>query len=529
MKRLAWAPLLALACATPAAVAPPPPPAPVSAAPVDPPPPPPKPIAARALVETAPLTVVKVPTANKAVVSLRLVFRVGSKHDPKGKEGLTALATRLMVEGGTRKLSAAELTDALYPMAAELSADVDKELTVLQGRVHVDRLDRFLELLGDVLTEPRLDPRELDRLKSEQRNALTKQLRSENDEELGKVVLDSVLYEGHPYRHPAVGTEEGLRSITLQDVRAHLASQFTQARLLVGVAGPVDDALVERVKTKARLSSLPATGPSPAADPPASGVRGQTVIVRRDTNSTAGSFGFSLELNRADPDFVPVMLGVSYLGEHRQEHGLLFQELRDKRGLNYGTYAYAEHYRQDGFGSVPRPNIRRAVEDFSIWLRPVEAKNGVFATRAVLRSLQQVLEEPLPKEQFETAKGFLIGATRVWTLTDQRRLGWAIDDVLRGTRDFPARVREEALALTAEQVQAALKKVIDPARLDFVFVTRDADGLAKALVSGAKSPITYPSPKPDAVLKDDAIIEAFPLPMKQAATRILDATDVMQQ
>jgi zinc protease len=486
------------------------------------------PIAARPLTETPPLAVVKVPTANKAVVSVRLVFRVGSKHDPAGKEGLTALATHLLVEGGTQKLSAAELTDALYPMAAELSADVDKELTVIQGRVHLDKLDRFLELLGDVLLEPRLDAKEFDRLKSEQKNALTKQLRNENDEELGKVVLDSLLYEGHPYRHPALGTEEGLAAITLTDVKKHLKDSFTQARLIVGVAGPVDDALVERVKTKARLTSLPATGPAPAADPSASGVRGQTVIVRRNTDSTAGSFGFSVGFNRADPDFVAVMLGVSYLGEHRQEHGLLFQELRDKRGLNYGTYAYAEHYRQDGWDSIPKPNVRRAVEDFSLWLRPVEAKNGVFATRAALWGLKKVLDEPLPAEQLETAKGFLVGATRVWTLTDQRRLGWAIDDLLRGTQDFPARVRQEVPNLTAEQVQAALKKALDPARLNFVFVTRDADGLAQALTTGAKSPITYASLKPEAVLKDDAVIEAFPLPMKSASTHVIDAFDVMR-
>src|SRR5439155_4750891 len=118
--------------------------------------------------------------------------------------------------------------------------------------------------------------------------------------------------------------------------------------------------------------------------PPAPGMHGKTLIVKKDTASTAGSFGYTWELRRGDPDYFAVALGMSYLGEHRQMHGVLMQELREKRGLNYGDYAYAEHFEQEGWSSLLRVNVPRALQETSIWIRPVEPQNAVFAARGAI-------------------------------------------------------------------------------------------------------------------------------------------------
>ncbi len=494
---------------------------------VAPPPPPHVPVPYRPLVTPAPLTVVSLPVPNKPIVSFRLVFRTGSVDDPAGKEGLTALTTRVLVEGGTKALSASELLDALFPMAAELDADTDKELTVIAGRVHKDKLDRFLAIFTDVLLNPRLDPKEHERLRGEQLNAIKTRLRGENDEELGKVALDELLYKGHPYRHYTGGTVKGLEATTLEDVKAHWQRVFSQDRLVIGLAGAVDAALEKKVKDA--FAKLPATGAARPVLPAGPGVRGHTVIVQRETASTAGSFGFTWDLRREDPDYPAVALAMSYFGEHRQEHGVLFQEVRDKRGLNYGTYAYAEHYRQEGWSSTPRTNVARSTQEMTIWLRPVEAKHGVFATRVVLDSLQGLLERPIPAEKWETARGFLAGATRIWAQTDQRRLGYAIDDLLYGTKDGLERLREATRTVTAEQAQAALKRRLSAGALNFAFVTKEAKGLQDALASQAPTPITYPSPKPAEVLEHDKAIAVQPLPMHAGSIVIRDAATFMEE
>jgi zinc protease len=472
-----------------------------------------------------PMKLVVLPVPNKPIVSVRLVFRTGSVDDPKGKEGLTALTTRLLLEGGTKSLDSAQLLEALFPMAAELEGDTDKEFTTLSGRVHRDRLPRFLEIFSETLLAPRLDEKEFARLKSEQLNLVRTRLRQENDEELSKVALDALLLGDHPAAHFTGGTEAGLTAITLDDVRAHWKNTFTQDRLIIGLAGGVDDALAAQVKQT--LSALPATGTARAPLPTAPGPMGKTVIVQRDTSSTAGNFGFSTPLRRDSPEFLALFVALSYFGEHRQEHGVLFQEVRDRRGLNYGTYAYAQHYRQDGWSSEPRPNILRSQQDVTIWMRPVKPETAVFATRTILHFLEEARTRPFPADRFETARGFLTGATRIWTTTDQHKLGWAIDDVISGTPDFLGSVRKTLETLTPEQARAALVKYVEPASLNFVFVTKDAQGLAAALTSGAPSPISYPSPKPPDVLKDDEVISRRPLPMRADQVKIVPAAEIM--
>ena len=39
------------------------------------------------------------------LVAVRLLFRVGSQDDPRGKEGLAALTAAMVAEGGTKELA----------------------------------------------------------------------------------------------------------------------------------------------------------------------------------------------------------------------------------------------------------------------------------------------------------------------------------------------------------------------------------------------------------------------------------------
>src|SRR6185503_17105104 len=79
-------------------------------------------------------------------LNVKLLFRVGSAHDPKGKEGLAALAAAMIADAGSRTMTIAEIKQALFPMAASFDAQVDKELTTFTARVHRDNWARFAEI-----------------------------------------------------------------------------------------------------------------------------------------------------------------------------------------------------------------------------------------------------------------------------------------------------------------------------------------------------------------------------------------------
>jgi zinc protease len=475
----------------------------------------------------APLELVVLANPQSPIVSFRLVFHAGSVDDPKGKQGLTALTAAVLAKGGTRELSSAQLEDVLFPMAAELAVLPDKEFTTFSGRVHKDFLPRFLDILTDVLLEPRFDPSEFERLRTDALNTVRNRLRNEDDEELGKVALDSILFRGHPYEHFVGGTVQGLQAVTLDDVKAQARRVFTQDRLVIGLAGPVDDALKKAITS--RLSALPATGAPRVALPPVTNVPGRAIVVQKPTLSTAVSLGYVTPLRRGDPDFFPIAFALSYLGEHRQSHGVLFQELRERRGLNYGNYAYAEHFIQEPGTTFNRTNIARTQQDITLWVRPVVPQTAVFATHGAVYYLDRLVRQGIPREQFELVRGFLLSYTRLWEQTDQQRLGQATDALFYGTPGFLEEYRKALAELTPEAVQEAVRRRLHPDALCFAFVTQDAPALVSALESRTHTPLSYESAKPPELLQEDKAILQRPLPLRLEAIEVISASDFMEK
>ncbi len=453
---------------------------------------------------------VGMPAPAHPTVAVRLQFLAGAVDDPPGKEGLTALTADVMAEGGTERLSASELTRALFPMAAELEVVADKETTTFAGRCPRESLARFLPILEDVVQRPRFDPREFERLRSRAADALAKGLRTENDEELAKKTLSLMLYGGHPYGHLTGGTVQGLKRLTLDDVKAHWRRVFVAARLTVGAAGGYEGDLPARIAGD--LAALPA-GSARAPLPAPSTKAPRFLLVEKTSTPTAISMGFTWGVGRGDPDFPALLVAVSALGEHRQGAAFrLFKELREVRGLNYGDYAYAEHFVQSGGSALPAVNHARSHQEFTVWIRPVEPPHRLFAIRAALYEIDRWARLGLAQGELDRVKQFLSGYTLTFDQTDTRRLGYALDDRFYGlAAPWLEALRARLPSLTLAEVNAALQRHVDPARLRIAVATHGAEELAAEIRSGVPSPIAYPVSKPKAVLEADELIQRFPL------------------
>jgi zinc protease len=238
--------------------------------------------------------------------------------------------------------------------------------------------------------------------------------------------------------------------------------------------------------------------------------------------------GYVYSLRRGDPDFFPIALALSYLGEHRQVQGVLFNELREKRGLNYGTYAYPEHFIQQGGGTYALTNIARTQQDFSIWIRPVESQNALFATRGAVYFLDRLIREGIPSDAFEVTRGFLLGYTRLWEETDSRRLGYAIDALFHGTPNYLESYRQALASITREQVHAAVKRHLSAEQLGFVYVAPDAQALRSLLIEQPQTPMEYPAPRPPQVLEEDKRILGARIPVRPEMIELRDVATFME-
>lgn len=462
------------------------------------------------------------------LVSFRILFMTGSAYDPKDKEGLASLTAAMLAEGGSRTRTYAEITDAMYPMATSFQWQVDKEMTVFSGSTHLDNLDKYFALIREMLMDPGFREDDFQRLKEDAINYLKTSLRSGNDEELGKEVLYTMIYPStHAYGHENRGAVGALEKMTLKDVRDFYHDNFTQANLVVGLAGGYPESFPARVKSDfAKLPVGSTTGMKLSRPTQTPGTKIQ--IVERETRSTAISLGFPIGVTRPNKDWPALSVVASYFGQHRSSNSYLYQRLREARGLNYGDYAYIEYFPRGMFQFQPDPNLGRQQQIFQIWIRPVEPQNGHFALRAALYEYDKLVREGMSKEAFESTREFLGKYVNVLTATQDAQLGYALDSRYYQIADFPSYMREQLAKLTLDDVNRAIRQYLKSDAMRIAIVTRDAAGLRDAIVSNKPSPIVYNAPKPKEITDQDKLIEAYKINVKAGDVSIVPVDKVFQ-
>ncbi len=462
---------------------------------------------------------VLMPVPAEPTISFSVQFAVGSQNDPPGKEGLAFLTGQMLADAATEARSLDQILEALYPLAAAYTMRVDRERSTFTGRVHKDNLDAYLELFTDALLHPKFAQADFERVRSDAVNEIENTLRYSSDEELGKATLNEFVFRGTPYAHPTAGTVAGLKAVTLDDVRAFYRQHYTAGNVLLGMAGGFDDALVARMK--AALAKLPAGGATPAPSIAPAPIDGRSVLLVDKPGADASiSFGFPIDVHRGEKDFYALWIANSWLGEHRNQSSHLFHVIREERGLNYGDYSYIEAFPEGGERMMPPVNVPRRQQLFEVWIRTLPNAQAPFALRAALRELTNLVDRGMSAEDFELTRTFLKKYSLHYAETTAARLGYAMDDRFYGIdgEGHLARFRRMMDALTLDDVNAAIRKHLQYRNLKIAIVTGEAAKLRTTLASDAPTPITYPTPKPDAILAEDKEIAAVPFGI--AAERI---------
>ncbi len=444
------------------------------------------------------------------LVTFRIMVRTGAAFDPIGKEGAAALTAAMLSRAGTKDRPYDEIVEAMFPMAASVGAQVDKEMTVFYGTTHAENLEAYYGLLRPMLLEPGWREDDFRRLKDEAKNFLRIQLRSNNEEELGKEFLFLKVFEDHAYGHHSVGTIAALDKLSIDDLKDFYAAHYLQGNVVIGLAGGYPDGFPGRVQADFAKLAGGATRAAPVPLPK-SPQKLRIHIIEKDTRGTHIVLGFPISINRSAEDWPALKLVQSYFGQHRTSKSYLFQKIREVRGMNYGDYAYIEYFPRGMFQFNPDPNLARSRQIFHVWIRPVEAQNGMFALRIALYELSKLVKEGIAADDFEATRRFLGKFVNLLTQTESEELGYALDSRFYGIPPFRDYVKSAWAGMTVDDVNAVIGKYLRSMDLDIVIITADAAGMRDAIRSGRPSSIEYVSPPPDEILEEDKVIGRYPL------------------
>ncbi|QWW20707.1 insulinase family protein [Schaalia sp. 19OD2882] len=319
-----------------------------------------------------------IPAVRSAGVSF--VVPVGSRDESPRHAGSTHFLEHLLFKG-TPTRSALDIAVAFDSVGGESNAETGKETTSYWARVVDEDARMAVQVLADMVADSVIDPREFET----ERGVILDELAMAEDSP-SDLVHDAFQLAVHgdvPLGRPVGGTPDAIRAVTREDVWEHYRASYGPDSLVVAAAGNVEHDKVVDTVAEALAESTWAERAAGAAPPrprrpiDATHGPGVTEIVRhRDVEQAHVVLG--CPSMRADDERRPVMsVLLSVLGGSMSSR--LFQEIREKRGLAYTTYAFDAAYSDAGaFGMYAGTSPSRVEEVSSLMVAQLEelAANG---------------------------------------------------------------------------------------------------------------------------------------------------------
>lgn len=390
------------------------------------------------------------------LVSMDFLFRGGEALDPVGKEGLAELVSSLLDEG------AGDLDSQAFQRILN-----DKSITISFGAgrdsfsgsfMALNRYrDEAVRLLKLALTAPRFDEDAVERIRGQILINLKRRETSPNAK-AGKALVKT-LYGDDPYGRPGGGTIDGIQAVTVADMRDFVTRTLTRDRLIVGVVGKITAEELKPMLDEA-FGGLPEKGDVPVLPPVAASSEGGVIVIEQDVPQSVVTMAQPAAIDRKDPDYYAAYLVTHVLGGGGFSSRLT-EEVREKRGLAYSTYA-ALH------------DTKRS----SLLMAGVSTRNDAVAesVEIIRREWAKIRDKGVTADELENAKTYLTGSYPLrFTTTGQ------IAGALTGIQyydlgiDYIEKRNGYLEAVTLDQANRVAKDLFDPAALTIVVVGKPVD------------------------------------------------------
>jgi zinc protease len=213
------------------------------------------------------LTLITKEIRTAPVVNAQVWYRVGSRHEAPGLNGISHLLEHLMFKGTTtRPLQFGRLFSAL---GSAFNAFTSYDVTAYFGTVSQNKLAALLTLEADRMVNTVIDP---EQLTSEKRVVVSELQGYENSPEyrLGRSVMQG-LFPDHAYGLPVGGEKADVESFSLEAVQAHYHRYYRPENALLVITGDFETATllpqVEAIFGTLQPPPLPAMAPVTATIP----------------------------------------------------------------------------------------------------------------------------------------------------------------------------------------------------------------------------------------------------------------------
>jgi predicted Zn-dependent peptidase len=284
------------------------------------------------------LTVVTDPMPQLESASLGVWVDCGARHETLPVMGVSHMLEHMAFKG-TQRRTARGLAEEIEAVGGVLNAYTSREQTAFHARVLKADVPLAVDILADILTHPVFDAGELER----ERQVVLQELGQARDtpDDIVFDHLQSAVYPEQAMGWPILGNEETVGNFTRGDLEKHMHANYRTGGMVLVASGAVEHAqlvdLAQRHFGDVRQGEAPKGVPARYA--------GSDIRVEEDLEQVHITWAFP-GASSGDDALFAAQVYVTALGGGMSSR--LFQEIREKRGLCYSIYAFANSFVDGG-------------------------------------------------------------------------------------------------------------------------------------------------------------------------------------
>ncbi len=394
------------------------------------------------------LKLVMVPYGAIPKASILISIKTGNINEDENQVWLCDLLADLMQEGSTSR-TAQQIADEVAGMGGNLNIGVGAHTTSLSTSVLYEFVPDAIELMADVLRNPKWPEAELDRLKNDMKRSLAVQLSRPRAQAMRDFYAS--LYPDHSYGR-VFPTESQVDSYTVADIQEFYDSQFGARRTTIYVAGNFDEGAVKEAVEKAMADWKEG---QEAEYPVAKAVTSNKVqiIDRPDAPQSTIYFGLPVP-DPSHPDYLALDVTNSILGGSFASR--ITSNIREDKGYTYSpTSVLAANYKT------------------GLWyeMADVTTEHTGASISEIRKEIERLQEEPPSAEELEGILNYESGIFVLQNSTPRGIIGQLIFlDTHELDESFLKNKVANMLAVSPEKVSELTRKYIKPENMTLIVV-----------------------------------------------------------
>jgi predicted Zn-dependent peptidase len=317
-------------------------------------------------------------------VSLGIWVTVGSRHETATENGISHFIEHMAFKG-THTRSALEIAMAIERGGGLINAFTGKELTCYYVHVIDERLPAALDILADVLRESVFDPAEIEK----EKQVILDEIRDHEDmpDDVCHEQFIRELYGKHPIARPILGPPENVKRFSREDLLCYIDRHYVPSRIVVAAAGNLRHrALVRLVEDKLDFDKRGQLAKSTK-------IGALTRRLKRfprpiqQAHMVTGTRGLPYgSLDRFTMSVMNTVLGGGMSSR-------LFQNIREKHGVCYSIYSFADSMADTGsVGVYLATDPERVDKARGLVMKEFETLRKVLLSRAEIDGVKTQLK-----------------------------------------------------------------------------------------------------------------------------------------